>query len=165
MSEIIKPLLEVIDLLHTNNIIHREIKPDNIMFNEEGKLLLLDSGKGKKITGENIVSTFGTPRYLSPEVLKGNYNKECDMWSVGVILYLLVSGIPPFDGKNDDEIVKSVLKGFVSFGNDVFKSVSSDCKDLILKLLTKNPKDRITVREALNHNWFNVSINLKKPLS
>ena len=120
----------------------------------EGNLVLVDSGKGKKLMCEGIKCTYGTPRFIAPEVLNGNISPKCDIWSVGVLLYLLVSGIPPFDGSNDNEILHKVLKGEFNFNYQPFKAVSSECKDLIKKLLVLNPDRRLTAQEALNHPWF-----------
>lgn len=99
-------------------------------------------------------TTHGTPYYIAPEVLKESYNEKCDIWSCGVIFYILLTGIPPFNGANDEEILSKVLDGYFHFKPPTFKSVSSQCKDLIRKLLSYDVKKRITATEALSHPWF-----------
>jgi len=96
----------------------------------------------------------GTPYYVAPQVLQGKYGKECDLWSAGVIMYILLCGYPPFHGDNDAEILQKVKAGKFTFNEADWKSVSEEAKDLIRKLLTFNPKDRITAETALNHPWI-----------
>ena len=88
--------------------------------------------------------TYGTPYYIAPEVLKGSYDAKCDIWSCGVILYILLSGRPPFDGKNDDEILHSVAAARINLSSAIFKNTSELAKDLLRKILQVNPKKRIT---------------------
>ena len=95
----------------------------------------------------------GTPYYISPEVLAGNYNELCDMWSCGCILYILLCGYPPFGGDDDQEIIENVLKMKFSFDDDAWVGVSAEAKDLIKKLITR-PERRLTAQEALGHKWF-----------
>jgi calcium-dependent protein kinase len=85
---------------------------------------------------------FGTAYYIAPEVLDSSYTEKCDVWSIGVILYILLSGRPPFDGKDDKEIVKRVRMGGYNLTGPEFKSLSKDAIDLIKKMLTYDPKTR-----------------------
>lgn len=87
--------------------------------------------------------TYGTAYYIAPEVLKGNYTEKCDLWSIGVIMFILLSGIPPFNGATDDEIMEKVGIGKFDFKDKIWKNRSSDAIDLITKLLTFNPDKRI----------------------
>ena len=95
----------------------------------------------------------GTPNYISPEVLAGNYGVECDMWSAGCILYILLCGYPPFYGDDDQEILQMVSKGKFYFDGEEWDEVSKDAKDLIKKLICK-PEKRLTAQEALEHKWM-----------
>lgn len=87
-------------------------------------------------------------------MLKKRYDEKCDVWSCGVILYILLSGIPPFGGKSDDEIMAKVEKGVYSLAREEFKDVSNDAKDLIKKMLEYQPEKRISAKQAILHPWF-----------
>jgi calcium-dependent protein kinase len=88
--------------------------------------------------------TYGTPYYIAPEILAGEYNEKCDLWSVGVILYILLCGRPPFDGENDDEILENVSKGIYKISGPIWSRMSSDGIDLVKKMLTFDPDKRIS---------------------
>ena len=96
----------------------------------------------------------GTPYYVAPEVLKGCYNEKCDIWSVGVIMFLLLSGTQPFGGSNNKSIFKAVFKGEFKFKSDNWKEISQSAKDLISNMLSYSPINRISASEALEHEWF-----------
>lgn len=98
----------------------------------------------------------GTPYYMAPEVIKHSYNESCDIWSCGVILYILLSGKPPFSGYNEAEIMKNILAGQYSLEGEHWKRVTKEAKDLIHRMLDYNPKTRITAQQALEHEWFSV---------
>jgi len=98
----------------------------------------------------------GTPYYISPEILEGKYDESCDIWSAGVILYILLSGIPPFFGNNDPEILESVKKGDYTFNIPEFEGVSDCAKDLISKMICP-PDRRLKVNEVLKHPWFSLN--------
>lgn len=95
----------------------------------------------------------GTPYYISPEVLEGNYDESCDIWSAGVILYILLSGVPPFYGNTDPEILDAVRKGLFTYNIPEFKGVSDQAKDLISKMLVK-PDKRMKAGDVLKHPWM-----------
>jgi calcium-dependent protein kinase len=97
---------------------------------------------------------FGTAYYIAPEVLKGDYNEKCDIWSIGVILYILLSGKPPFDGNDDKEIVNNVRIGTYSLSGPEWKNISAEAKDLIKKMLTYDIAQRISAESALKHPWI-----------
>lgn len=96
----------------------------------------------------------GTPYYIAPEVLKGSYTTQCDNWSMGVVLFIMMSGKPPFGGKSNKEIIDNVLKGQYSFKNPVWDHISDTAKDLIAKLLERQADERLTAEEAYNHPWI-----------
>lgn len=104
----------------------------------------------------------GTPYYISPEVLTGNYDKQCDLWSAGCILYILLCGYPPFYGDDDQEILRMVKKGVFDFDGEEWDEVSSEAKDLIKKLISK-PERRLTAQEALDHPWIKHLAKNSKP--
>ena len=93
---------------------------------------------------EQLDEQLGTAYYIAPEVIKKNYNYKCDIWSCGVITYILLSGQPPFNGNSDPEIMNKIKEGVFHFSDQIWKSISSNCKDFIRKLLTYNPDDRPT---------------------
>ena len=103
---------------------------------------------------EVLKTTHGTSYYIAPEVLQKKYDDRCDVWSIGVILYILLSGKPPFDGDNDEEITEQVKIGTYNIKGGVWQVVSSDAKNLIKKMLTYKYNDRVTAREALDDPWF-----------
>ena len=96
----------------------------------------------------------GSPQYIAPEVFERNYTAKIDLWSMGVVLYILLSGKVPFPGNNNEEIIKNVLKGEYHFKHKVFDKVSEEGKDLIKKLLVKDPAKRYSAKEALEHPWI-----------
>jgi calcium-dependent protein kinase len=157
-SNIMKQIFSFVCYLHQMNIVHRDIKPKNMMVSnkkDEIEIKLIDFGtatffsKKKPLTG--IV---GTPIYMAPEVLKGNYYNQCDLWSCGVILYILLGGNPPFEGKNSKEIYSKIEKGDYNLKGSEWENVSDEAKDLIKKLLEKNINKRITAQEALKHPFI-----------
>lgn len=96
----------------------------------------------------------GTPYYVAPEVLKGNYDFSCDVWSLGVILYIMLCGYPPFEGDNNKEIFKRVLQQQLEFDPEDWSDISNEAKHLLTLMLSKDPKSRITIVDCLNHPWF-----------
>jgi calcium-dependent protein kinase len=101
-----------------------------------------------------MTQTYGTAYYIAPEVLQSEYSEKCDLWSIGVILYILLSGRPPFDGNDDKEIVKNVKIGQYSMAGQEWKNISKDAVELIKKMLTYDPTARISADAALNHGWI-----------
>ncbi len=96
----------------------------------------------------------GTPYYIAPEVLNESYNEKCDVWSCGIILYIMLSGVPPFNEANDEEILEAVQKGKFNFDLPEFKTVSPEAKQLIREMLTYKPKNRPSIEKCLKHEWF-----------
>lgn len=110
---------------------------------------------------EKMQTRAGTPNYISPEVLAGNYGVECDMWSAGCILYILLCGYPPFYGDDDMEVLQMVQKGKFDFDGEEWDEISKEAKDLIKKLICK-PERRLTAQEALDHKWFKKTLKDEK---
>merc|ERR1719453_471275 len=94
-----------------------------------------------------------TPYYVAPEVLSRGYTEACDLWSVGVIIYVLLSGMVPFDGEDDSQVLESVKKGKFTYEDEVWSHVSADAKNLIDQLLVMDPSKRLTAEQALHHTW------------
>ena len=97
---------------------------------------------------------YGTPYYIAPEVLNNSYDEKCDLWSIGVILYILLCGYPPFNGANDEQIIKNVKKGQYRTDDDEWQSISPEAINLVDKLLTFDPNSRISAKDALQHPWI-----------
>lgn len=162
---ICKQIFSAVAYMHENNIIHRDIKPENIMLEETEdyvNIKIIDFGTAIKSSGSRFVELVGSPFYIAPEVVDGNYSIECDMWSCGVILYILLSGYPPFDAKNSNDILKKIKQGKYSFSKPIWEIVSNEAKDLITKLLC--PADiRLTAGQALCHPWIKSLGSYPKP--
>jgi calcium-dependent protein kinase len=145
-------LFSAITHCHTYGIIHRDIKPENIMVTKSNHIKLIDFGLCKVRVGKSAVENeiVGTGYYMAPEVISdGKSDEKIDIWSLGVVLYLLVSGYLPFQGRTSNDVFAKILRGEYHFDHPEFKSVTSQCKDLIKRLLVVDPEHRISGREAL----------------
>lgn len=156
---IMKQLLSVVFYIHSRGIVHRDLKPENILLETSNSgdlsIKIIDFGTSNYfIKGEKLTLGVGTPYYIAPEVLEKDYNNKCDIWSCGVIMYMLLSGSPPFDGPDDSAILSKVKKGKFSFNNDVWTTISAEAKNLITRMLEYKQDTRISAEEALKHDWF-----------
>ena len=168
-AEIIYEIALGVKYLHKYGIIHRDLKPDNIMLtesNDKGHIKIMDFGLSKILGKKEKTSDgFGTLTFVSPEVLiRKPYNKEIDIWSIGVILYLILSGDLPFDDEEDDEekIAKSIVFNEVEFPSKKFGNKSKEVIELIKRCLTKEPKDRIKIDEIIKSDWIQSNIMHKE---
>jgi len=159
-------IVKAIYYCHENKICHRDLKPENFLLLDETDdcpLKVIDFGLSQvfgEVTAKDgqkqqvqMTTRAGTPYYISPEVLTGKYDESCDVWSVGVILYILLCGYPPFYGNNDPQILEAVKKGVYDFNGPEWKNVSENAKDLIRHLLVK-PEKRYKAGEILQHPWM-----------
>lgn len=156
---IMKNILSTINHLHASNICHRDIKCENFMFEShepDAELKLIDFGLSHKFGNldKNMKSLVGTPLYVAPEVLKGIYGPECDIWSIGVIMYLLLSGQFPFNGVNRVQIFQKISEADLNLQSGIWDEISESAKDLLIRLLQVDPKKRIYTEDALQHSWF-----------
>ncbi|XP_075694302.1 serine/threonine-protein kinase 33 [Rhinoderma darwinii] len=165
---VIHSLAVAIAYLHKKDIVHRDLKLENILVQSgdraEGEVMMLnikvtDFGLAVQKGGvgsENMLqSTCGTPVYMAPEVINAHdYSQQCDIWSIGVIMFLLLSGDPPFMGSSEDKLFELIKRGELNFSSSVWQSVSEAAKDVLQKLLRVDPADRITANELLDNPWI-----------
>jgi len=148
--------------LHHAGIVHRDLKLDNFLLTNpsphNADLKLIDFGFATFYREKRLYSTIGTPYYVAPEVLAKNYSVECDVWSLGVVLYMMVFATPPFKGKNNAQIFEQIRTKEINFSNDRSRRASQGLKDLLSGLLCKNPQKRMTISEALQSKWFHSAI-------
>jgi len=151
-AKLIRPLLESVAYLHDLGIVHRDLKPENILCGQELEdLKIADFGLSKMLLPKERMDTAcGTLSYVAPEVLTmQGYGQEADMWSVGVIMFLLVCGKLPFDGDDHDEIIRNTIQAEVRVNQAVWSKLSEEARSLMLAMLNKSPKERISAKDAL----------------
>ena len=142
-----------------NHIVHRDLKPENILLEknkEMDQIKIIDFGTSLLFDEDNdkLKEKIGTPYYIAPEVLSKKYGTKCDIWSCGVITYIILCGVPPFNGETDKEILKRVKAGEIKFSHPVWKKISMNAKEFIQSLLTPDPKKRPSAAQALKHPWI-----------
>lgn len=144
--------------LHTQNLVHRDLKPENFLFlnkDPESSLKLIDFSLTRKFPDSQSVHTReGSSYYMSPQTLSGSYSEKCDVWALGVILFMMLCGYPPFDGDSDAEIVDNILNSRPNFNPIYWNQVSISAKNLVRKMLSKNDKFRPSASEVLHHRWI-----------
>lgn len=159
-------MLVAINYLHANNISHRDLKPENILLNshdeKETLIKITDFGLSKFFDNNPAMKTYcGTMNYLAPEVVRceGNYTNKIDNWSLGVILYIMLSGTPPF---GDDELEKQIMRGKYDFADPCWKRISSQAKDVVKRLMCVDVNKRANLDEILNHDWIKKDVQMKE---
>jgi calcium-dependent protein kinase len=162
-------IFSAIKYCHKMKIMHRDLKPENILIYKEDRkndlynVKICDFGTSQVFKkGEKQNQACGSVYYIAPEVLAKEYNSKCDLWSCGVILYMLLTNKAPFGGKTDNEIIKNIITG--EYKKDFLKNVSPVALDLIAKLLEKDYKKRINADKAMNHNFF-TQYDIKKKIN
>ncbi|XP_022112093.1 serine/threonine-protein kinase 33-like [Acanthaster planci] len=159
-------LTSTVSYLHKNDIVHRDIKLDNILLSQDPEhpedhlnIKLSDFGlsilKGRAGSDSMMQTMCGTPMYMAPEVIDNQgYSQQCDVWSIGVIAYMLLSGYPPFTGRDEDGLYEEIRRGELDFSGAVWRKVSDEAKNAIQGLLTVDPAHRLTASELLHHPWI-----------
>uniref|UniRef100_A0A5B7AVT0 non-specific serine/threonine protein kinase n=1 Tax=Davidia involucrata TaxID=16924 RepID=A0A5B7AVT0_DAVIN len=157
-AKLIKTIVGVVEACHSLGVMHRDLKPENFLFtstDEDAALKATDFGLSVFYQpGETFSDVVGSPYYVAPEVLRKHYGTEADVWSAGVILYILLSGVPPFWAETEMGIFKQILEGKLDFESEPWPGISDSAKDLIRKMLDRNPKKRLTAHEVLCHPWI-----------
>ncbi|KDP20751.1 hypothetical protein JCGZ_21222 [Jatropha curcas] len=157
-AKICKDIVKVVHGCHFMGVMHRDLKPENFLLaskNEGATLKATDFGLSVFIEeGKKYHDIVGSAYYVAPEVLRRNYGKEIDVWSAGVILYILLSGVPPFWGETEKGIFDAVLEGHIDFESQPWPSISESAKDLVRRMLTQDPRNRITSAQILDHPWI-----------
>ncbi|KAI3791616.1 hypothetical protein L2E82_05474 [Cichorium intybus] len=157
-ANLVRTIVGVIEACHSLGVMHRDLKPENFLFvdeHEDSPLKTIDFGLSVFFKpGETFIDVVGSPYYVAPEVLLKNYGPEADIWSAGVILYILLCGVPPFWGESENDIFEEVLGGKLDFSSDPWPNISESAKDLVRKMLIRDPKRRITAHGVLCHPWI-----------
>ncbi|KAM3609658.1 uncharacterized protein V6R79_018227 [Siganus canaliculatus] len=159
-TQFIKQLLDGVQYLHSKRITHFDLKPENIMLLDRNiplpRIKLIDFGLAHKLeAGADFKNIFGTPEFVAPEIV--NYEPlglEADMWSIGVITYILLSGASPFLGDTKQETLGNISAVNYDFDEELFSNTSELAKSFIRQLLEKDKRKRMTIQEALNHHWI-----------
>lgn len=158
--DVIAPIFDALIYCHTLGIAHRDIKPENLLFNKRdfnrAVIKVSDFGLARFVDEEKLATTTcGTPGYVAPEVLEQRpYNQSCDFWSVGVVLFILLSGGPPFYNPDQFEMFEKIKQAEYSFEALSWQGVSAEAKDLITKLLVADPAQRLTGEQIMAHPWI-----------
>jgi len=153
-------LLSALQFMHEQGVCHRDLKPENLLLSdtsETAEVKITDFGLSKMLDERTTImkTACGTPGYCAPEVLNmGNYGFECDVWSYGVILYILLCGFPPFYGDNDQQMFKKIKGGQYRFLKPYWDPISDDAKDIVAKMLVVDVTDRTSIAELLQHPWL-----------
>lgn len=143
--------------LHSQGIVHGDIKPSNVHFHtvEDDIVKMIDFGSSRRVAQDEVLhGVYGTSYYVAPETFEtGGYNRSVDVWAVGVLIYILLSGNPPFDGNSGRDIISAVKKGQFKLTGGPWDAISNEAKDLISNMLAPADK-RISAAQAFQHPWF-----------
>ncbi|KAK2377601.1 Calcium-dependent protein kinase 17 [Trifolium repens] len=157
-ASLLRTIVQIVHTCHSMGVIHRDLKPENfLLLNKDENSPLKATDFGLSVfykQGETFKDIVGSAYYIAPEVLKRKYGPEVDIWSVGVMLYILLCGVPPFWAESENGIFNAILRGHVDFSSDPWPSISPAAKDLVRKMLNSDPKQRLTAYEVLNHPWI-----------
>jgi len=169
-AHVISQVLEAVAYLHENGIAHRDLKPENLLSTEDGEneiVKIADFGFAKnfKREGQVLMTSCGSPGYVAPEILTAEcYDESVDLWSIGVIIYILLSGYPPFYADSAPALFKKIMEVNYDFDDSVWDDISDMAKDLIQHLLVKDPSQRFSAQQCLEHPWIRGSASNKKKL-
>ncbi|RRT53743.1 hypothetical protein BHE74_00011894 [Ensete ventricosum] len=161
-------ILNVVAFCHLQGVVHRDLKPENFLFtskDENSQLKAIDFGLSDFVKpDERLNDIVGSAYYVAPEVLHRSYSTEADVWSIGVIAYILLCGSRPFWARTESGIFRAVLKADPSFTEPPWTSISPEAKDFVKRLLSKDPRRRMTAAQALCHPWIRNYNDIKVPL-
>jgi len=168
-AKIIRQILEAIQYVHKNGIAHRDLKPENLLLlqseNGDEIIKIADFGLSKDFGEEQLQTSCGTPDYVAPEVLMGEpYDMAVDIWSIGVISYVLLCGFPPFYGETQKELFENIMSGTYDFPDPEWTDVSDQAKSFIKSILVTDPEKRTTAEQCLNDEWIKENTGIKKDL-
>lgn len=162
-AAVMKTIVEVVQMCHRHGVMHRDLKPENFLFankKETAALKAIDFGLSVFFQpGEVFTEIVGSPYYMAPEVLKRSYGPEVDVWSAGVILYILLCGVPPFWAETEQGVAQAIIRSVIDFKRDPWPKVSDNAKDLVKKMLDPDPKRRLSAQEVLAHPWLQKAKN------
>ncbi|WOL19334.1 hypothetical protein Cni_G28132 [Canna indica] len=160
-AAVVATLAEAVAACHRRGIAHRDVKPDNVLFDEMGRLKLADFGSAECFVDADgdwvpMTGIVGTPWYVAPEVVAGReYGEKVDVWSVGVVMYMMLAGgVPPFYGETATETFEAVARANLRFPPRIFRSVSPAAKDLMRRMLCKDVTRRFSAEQVLRHPWI-----------
>ncbi|KAK2639708.1 hypothetical protein Ddye_027503 [Dipteronia dyeriana] len=157
-ASICRSIVNVVHICHFMGVMHRDLKPENFLLSSKDENALLkatDFGLSVFIEeGKVYRDIVGSAYYVAPEVLRRRYGKEMDIWSAGVILYILLSGVPPFWAETEKGIFDAILQGDIDFDTQPWPTISTSAKDLVRRMLTQDPKKRINAAQVLEHPWM-----------
>ncbi|XP_042467963.1 calcium-dependent protein kinase 20-like [Zingiber officinale] len=157
-AAVTRTIIEVIQVCHEHGVMHRDLKPENFLFGnkrEKAPLKAIDFGLSVFFKpGERFTEIVGSPYYMAPEVLKRNYGPEIDVWSAGVILYILLCGVPPFWAETEQGVAQAILRSVIDFKREPWPRVSGGAKDLVMHMLDPDPNKRSTAQQVLDHPWL-----------
>ncbi|KAI8470620.1 MAG: kinase-like domain-containing protein [Monoraphidium minutum] len=156
-ADLLRTIVKVVGHCHDMNVIHRDLKPENfLLVDKDADAALKATDFGLSVffkDGQEFSDIVGSAYYVAPEVLRRKYTKEADIWSCGVILYILLCGMPPFYGDNEQQIFESVIRAPLDFNSDPWPKVSEPAKDIVRRMLVRDPRKRATAAEVLAHEW------------
>lgn len=159
---VLRSVASALKLLHSRKIVHRDLKPENILFlttAEDSPIKLADFGFAKQLDEEYLKTGLGTPNYIAPEILlRQPYNEKVDVWSFGVITYVLLCGYPPFYEDEQASLFDKIKAGKFSFDSPYWDSISVEAKDLITQLLVPDPHGRLSIEQALLHPFLSNTV-------
>nr|XP_018682256.1 PREDICTED: calcium-dependent protein kinase 2-like isoform X3 [Musa acuminata subsp. malaccensis] len=157
-ASLLRTIVQIVHTCHSMGVMHRDLKPENFLLlnkDEDAPLKATDFGLSVFFKqGEVFKDIVGSAYYIAPEVLKRRYGPEADIWSIGVMLYIFLCGVPPFWAESEQGIFNTILRGQIDFTSDPWPNISPGAKDLVRKMLNLDPRQRLTAFEVLNHPWI-----------
>ncbi|KAG2584550.1 serine/threonine-protein kinase PEPKR2-like isoform X2 [Panicum virgatum] len=154
-TSVIRELMAVLKYCHEMGVVHRDIKPDNVLLTKAGRLKLADFGLSVRVAdGQKLTGVAGSPAYMAPEVLLGNYSQEVDIWAAGVVLHVLLLGTLPFRGNSVEAIFEAIKTVELDFHSEQWEPVSLLARDLISKMLNRDASSRLAAADVLRHPWI-----------